>query len=43
VSTTDLPTYVATLIVIFAACLLAAWIPVRPAARVGPMTLLRHF
>lgn len=42
VHVTDPVAYIGSLIVIIAACLLAAWIPASRAARVDPMTTLRQ-
>jgi ABC-type antimicrobial peptide transport system permease subunit len=42
VHVTDPVAYAASLIVIIAACLLAAWIPGSRAARVDPMQALRQ-
>jgi predicted permease len=42
VHVTDPVAYLSSLMVIVAACLLAAWIPARRAARVDPMTTLRQ-
>ena len=42
VRVTDPIAYVASLLVIVAACLLAAWIPATRAARLDPMQTLRH-
>lgn len=42
VRVTDPVAYVASLLVIVAACMLAAWIPARSAARVDPMKTLRQ-
>ena len=39
---TDPVAYVASLLAIVAACLLAAWIPARRAARLDPMRTLRQ-
>jgi len=42
VRVTDPVAYVASLLVIVAACLLAAWIPASRAARLDPMRTLRQ-
>ena len=42
VHVTDPVAYAASLIVIIAACLLAAWIPASRASRVDPMQTLRQ-
>ncbi len=42
VHVTDPVAYAASLIVIIAACLLAAWIPVSRASRLDPMKTLRQ-